>query len=155
MSKGNTVARRHAGVLSRRWMVHRFSDPWRDAGDDESAPRVSLIEQARWAVRGGLANDEALAAITIEPARILGIDHRVGSVEVGKDADLVLYDEDPFSYRTQVVAVLVDSLATKMLVNFFVRVNKPPTPSRLFTDDAKAIEWLKDFSKERTDNNYE
>jgi len=78
------------------------------SGDDESAPRVSLIEQARRAVRGGLSVDEALAAITIEPARILGIDHQVGSVEVGKDADLVVYDGDPFSYATRVVAVLVD-----------------------------------------------
>jgi imidazolonepropionase-like amidohydrolase len=49
-----------------------------------------------------------LAAITTEPARILGIDDKVGSVEVGKDADLVLYDGDPFSYATRVVAVLVD-----------------------------------------------
>jgi imidazolonepropionase-like amidohydrolase len=78
------------------------------SGDDESAPRVSLLEQARWAVRGGLEADDALAAITTEPARILGIDDRVGSVEVGKDADLVLYDGDPFSYATRVVAVLVD-----------------------------------------------
>jgi imidazolonepropionase-like amidohydrolase len=78
------------------------------SGDDESAPRVSLIDQARWAVRGGLTGDEALAAVTLSPARILGIDHKVGSVEIGKDADLVLYDGDPFSYATQVVAVLVD-----------------------------------------------
>jgi imidazolonepropionase-like amidohydrolase len=78
------------------------------SGDDESAPRVSLLEQARWAVRAGLSADEALAAITLSPAHILGIDNKVGSVDVGKDADLVLYDGDPFSYATQVVAVLVD-----------------------------------------------
>jgi imidazolonepropionase-like amidohydrolase len=80
------------------------------SGDDESAPRVSLLEQARWAVRGGLEADDALAAITAEPARILGIDDRVGSVEVGKDADIVLYDGDPFSYATRIVAVLVDGV---------------------------------------------
>jgi imidazolonepropionase-like amidohydrolase len=78
------------------------------SGDDEAAPHVSLIEQARWAVRGGLAVDDALAAVTLSPARILGVEDRLGSVEVGKDADLVLYDGDPFSYTTQVVAVLVD-----------------------------------------------
>jgi imidazolonepropionase-like amidohydrolase len=44
---------------------------------------------------GGMTDDEALAMITINPATQLGISHRVGSLEVGKDADLVVYDRHP------------------------------------------------------------
>jgi imidazolonepropionase-like amidohydrolase len=66
------------------------------SGDDETAARVSLIERARWAVRGVLSADDALSAVTLLPARILGIDDEVGSVETGKDADLVLYDGTGF-----------------------------------------------------------
>ena len=78
------------------------------SGDDEIAPRVSLLERAQFAIRGGLDQEQALKAITIDAARLLGIDDRVGSVEIGKDADLVLYDGGPFSSATKVVAVLVD-----------------------------------------------
>jgi imidazolonepropionase-like amidohydrolase len=78
------------------------------SGDDERAPRLSLIERAQSAICGGLDQEQALKAITIHPARVLGIDDRVGSVETGKDADLVLYDGLPFSSTTKVVAVLID-----------------------------------------------
>ena len=49
------------------------------------------------AVGAGLDYEEALKTITIYPARIVGIDDRVGSIKVGKDADFVLYDGDPLS----------------------------------------------------------
>lgn len=49
------------------------------------------------AVREGMDYEEALRAITINPAKICGLDHRLGSLEVGKDADLVLFDQDPLT----------------------------------------------------------
>jgi len=52
------------------------------------------------AVRHGLPEEEAWRALTINPARILRIADRVGSIEAGKDADLVLWDGDPFDTRT-------------------------------------------------------
>ena len=52
------------------------------------------------AVRYGLPEEEAWRALTINPARILRIADRVGSIEAGKDADLVLWDGDPFDTRT-------------------------------------------------------
>lgn len=69
--------------------------------------RVVLFEAALAAARG-LSFDEALATITIDAARLLGVDQRVGSIEPGKDADLALFDGDPFEYTTHVVGVLID-----------------------------------------------
>jgi len=64
--------------------------------------------EAAYAVRGGLPADAAVAAITIEPARMLGVDDRIGSIEVGKDADLILCDGDLLHYETLVQLALVD-----------------------------------------------
>jgi imidazolonepropionase-like amidohydrolase len=69
--------------------------------------RVLLFEAALAAARG-LGFERALAASTIGPARLLGIADRVGSLEVGKDADLALYDGDPFEYTSHCVAVVID-----------------------------------------------
>lgn len=69
--------------------------------------RVILFEAAI-AAANGLSKREALAAITIDAARIIGVDDQVGSLEPGKDADLVLFDGDPFEYTTHVCKVIVD-----------------------------------------------
>ncbi len=68
--------------------------------------RVVLFEAAI-AAANGLSFEDALAAITIEAARILGIDQRVGSLAVGKDGDLALYDGDPFEYTTHCTGIVV------------------------------------------------
>jgi imidazolonepropionase-like amidohydrolase len=49
-----------------------------------------------------------LKAITIHPAQIIGVSDRVGSLEAGKDADVVVFDGHPLDYRTVVDLVLVD-----------------------------------------------
>ncbi len=59
------------------------------------------------AVTNGLPMNEALKAITINPARIYGVQDRFGSLEVGKDGDLVVWDGDPFEPMTQPVAVVI------------------------------------------------
>ena len=69
--------------------------------------RVLLFEAGLAASRG-LTFDEALAAVTIDAARLLGVDRRVGSIEAGKDADLALFDGDPFEYTTHVIGVFID-----------------------------------------------
>jgi imidazolonepropionase-like amidohydrolase len=55
----------------------------------------------------GLGFDRALKAITLDAARLLGIDDRFGSLEVGKAADLVLYDSDPFENATHVTRTII------------------------------------------------
>ena len=70
-----------------------------------------LAMQAGYAMRGGLEFEDALAAVTITPARMVGVDDRVGSLEVGKDADLVLWSgATPFEPTSRIIGVLVDGV---------------------------------------------
>lgn len=69
---------------------------------------MALPIEAGFAVRGGLSEEAALASITIVPARILGIAHRVGTLEVGKDCDLIVTDGDVLHYQTFVQYAVVD-----------------------------------------------
>jgi imidazolonepropionase-like amidohydrolase len=69
---------------------------------------MHLTIEAGFAVRGGLSDQAALESITIVPARILGVDHRVGSIEVGKDCDLILTDGDLLHYQTFVQYAVVE-----------------------------------------------
>lgn len=68
---------------------------------------TSLMLEAAFAVRGGCSDDTALAAITLHPARMLGLDKRIGTIEVGKDADLVILTGPPLDYRSLVDKALV------------------------------------------------
>lgn len=63
---------------------------------------------AGFAVKAGMEPFQALQAITINPARHIGVADRVGSLEVGKDADVVITDGCPFELQTRVKAVLID-----------------------------------------------
>ncbi|MBA2503084.1 MAG: amidohydrolase family protein, partial [Pyrinomonadaceae bacterium] len=69
--------------------------------------RVVLFEAAA-AAANGLSFNEALASITVDAARILGIADRTGSIAPGKDADLALFDGDPFEYTSHVTAVIIN-----------------------------------------------
>src|SRR5262249_23420990 len=69
--------------------------------------RVLRYEMAMAAVNG-LGRDRALRAVTLDAAKLLEIDAKVGSIEVGKLADLVLYDGDPLEHATHVTHTLVE-----------------------------------------------
>lgn len=69
--------------------------------------RVVLFEAAA-AAANGLTREEALAAITIDAARIIGQGGRIGSLEAGKDGDLALFDGDPFEYTSHVCATVIE-----------------------------------------------
>ena len=71
--------------------------------------RVVLFE-AGVAVGRGLPPQRALQALTLDAARLLRIDDRTGSLAVGKDADLALYDGDPFEYTTHCVGTVIDGV---------------------------------------------
>lgn len=69
--------------------------------------RVILFEAAI-AAANRLSFEDALATITINPARILNIDDHVGSLAIGKDADIAVYDGDPFEYTSHCCAVIIN-----------------------------------------------
>jgi len=79
------------------------------SGHEGYVPKVRVVLlEAAMAVTYGLPFDDALAAITLDAARVLGIEDRVGSLEVGKDADLALFDGDPFEFTQHVCTVIID-----------------------------------------------
>lgn len=67
-----------------------------------------LLETAAFAVKYGMPEEEALKAVTITAAQIAGVDDRVGSIEAGKDADILILRGHPFNVRSIPEAVLVD-----------------------------------------------
>lgn len=79
-----------------------------DLGGIAGRDIIHLPIEAAFAVRGGLPEAAAIAAITVVPARILGVDHRVGTLEVGKDCDLLVMDGDLLHYQTLVQYAVVD-----------------------------------------------
>lgn len=69
--------------------------------------RVVLFEAAV-AAANGLGMEGALRAVTLDAARAIGMERRVGSLEPGKDGDLALFDGDPFEYTTRVCGVVIE-----------------------------------------------
>jgi len=76
--------------------------------DHPVVPINFLAHQAALSVKHGLDRDTALRALTINPARIIGIEDRLGSIEAGKDADLVIWSGDPLDVLSRVTRALVD-----------------------------------------------
>jgi len=76
--------------------------------DHSVTPTQHLPLYAALAIKGGMDKNIALKAITINPAKIMGIDNRVGSIEKGKDADLVIFDGNPLKIMTEVEQVFIN-----------------------------------------------
>jgi imidazolonepropionase-like amidohydrolase len=76
--------------------------------DDAQEARQLNIEAAKAMKYGGMNANDALKLITLNPAIQLGIDNRVGSIDVGKDADLVIYNHDPLSVYAVAQKTLID-----------------------------------------------
>lgn len=90
--------------------LHRAGIPFAlQSGYEGYVPKTRVVLwEAAIAAANGLGFDAALASISLDAARILGIDNRVGSLEAGKDADLVLFDGDPFEYTSRVTTVVIN-----------------------------------------------
>jgi imidazolonepropionase-like amidohydrolase len=80
-----------------------------NSDDDERARRL-YWEAAKTVRYGGVSETEALKMVTLNPARQLGVDTRVGSIETGKDADLAIFSAHPFDPATRVDMTLVDGI---------------------------------------------
>lgn len=79
------------------------------SGVEAYMPKTRLVLfEAAIAMVNGLGFERALRSITIDAARLLNIDKIVGSLDIGKDADLVLFDGNPFEYTSHIQAVILN-----------------------------------------------
>ena len=76
--------------------------------DDYITDSRLFLRMAALGIRAGISRKTALNALTLEPARMLDLDDRVGSLERGKDADFVILSGDPFSVYTRVLETWVE-----------------------------------------------
>jgi imidazolonepropionase-like amidohydrolase len=92
----------NAAIMTRRGVIVSINS-------DDSEEATHLNQEAAKTIKyGGLSRDEALKLVTLNPAIQLGIDKRVGSIDAGKDADLVIYNHDPLSAYAVVQKTLID-----------------------------------------------
>lgn len=87
-------------------LLHAAGVPVAITTDHPEIPVKYLRLAAAVAVQNGMDEGEALRAVTINPAKILGLDGRIGSIAPGKDADLVLWSGHPLDFRSHVRAVV-------------------------------------------------
>lgn len=98
-------------------------------------------EAAKTQRYGGLSDEEALKLITINPAKQLGIENRVGSLEVGKDGDIAIFNEHPLSVYTIPQMTIVDGV-----VRF--DINKDPDDMRMAVDPEEELPAFFDYQNE-------
>lgn len=83
------------------------------SGYESYVPKTRVVLwEAGIALQNGLTFEQALAAITLDAARLLGVDGRVGSLAVGKDGDVAMFDGDPFEYTTHCTGVVIEGRQT-------------------------------------------
>jgi imidazolonepropionase-like amidohydrolase len=92
----------NAAIMTRKGVVVSVNS------DSDELQRHLNLEAAKTMRYGGMSPAEALAMVTINPAKQLGIDDKVGSIEVGKSADLALFDQDPLSNYSKCLKVWID-----------------------------------------------
>src|SRR5690348_6583690 len=92
----------NAALMTRRGVIVSINS-------DSAEEATHLNQEAAKSMKyGGLSHDEALKMVTLNPAIQLGIDKRVGTIDVGKDADLAIYNHDPLSAYAVVQKTLID-----------------------------------------------
>ncbi len=117
----------NAGALAKAGVRVAFTD-----GANASNAR-NLPDQAAAAAAFGFPREKAVEAMTLEPARILGVSDRIGSLEPGKDATLIVTDGDILDPRTRVLAAYLDGRAldlTDKQKRLYERYRNRPKPSR-------------------------
>src|SRR5437879_314385 len=92
----------NAALMTKRGVVVSINS-------DDAEEATHLNQEAAKSMKfGGLSHDEALKMVTLNPAMQLGIDKRVGTIDVGKDADLAIYNHDPLSAYAVVQKTIID-----------------------------------------------
>ncbi len=92
----------NAAIMTRRGVLVSINS------DSQEEARHLNQEAGKTMKWGGLSEDEALALVTLNPAIQLGVGDKVGSIEVGKDADLVIWENNPLSVYAKTLTTIVD-----------------------------------------------
>ncbi|HZD04427.1 MAG TPA: amidohydrolase family protein, partial [Longimicrobiales bacterium] len=111
-----------------------------DSGEEMRHLNQEAAKTMRW---GGMDEHQALAMVTLNPARQLGIDDRVGSLEVGKDADLVIYNGHPLSVFSSVDKTMIDGKI------YFDREGDRERQARLEAEKQTLLEKLRGARRSR------
>jgi len=117
----------NAAILTRNGVTTSINS------DDGELMRHLYHEAAKTQKYGGLTDEEALALITINPAKQLGIENQVGSIEAGKDADIVIFSAHPLSIYGVPMVTIVDGVVR------FDR-EKDPDDMRIYVDPKEEID---------------
>ncbi|HIA13187.1 MAG TPA: amidohydrolase [Flavobacteriales bacterium] len=94
----------NAAILLEQGVITAYN-----SDDSEMARRLNQ-EAAKAVKYGGVSEEEALKVVTLNPAKLLHLDNRLGSIKVGKDADVVLWTDNPLSVYAKVVKTFVDGI---------------------------------------------
>lgn len=79
------------------------------SGYEGYVPKTRLVHyEAAIAVRNGFPREAAIESLTLGAAQLLGVDHRIGTLEAGKDADIALFEDDPFEYTSRTCKVFIN-----------------------------------------------
>jgi imidazolonepropionase-like amidohydrolase len=111
-----------------------------DSAEEARHLNQEAAKTLKW---GGLSEEQALALITINPAKQLRIDDRVGSIEVGKDADFAIFDTYPLSVYAVVQKTIVDGKV------YFDREEDAKRQKALAEERAELLEKLKPATEEK------
>ena len=95
----------NAAIMTRKGVTVSINS---DSAEHARRLNTEAAKTMKW---GGLSEDEALALVTINPAKLLRIDGRVGSLEAGKDADVVIWNHHPLSSYAIVERTYIDGIA--------------------------------------------
>lgn len=128
----------NAAILARNGVVTSINS------DDAGLIRHLYHEAAKTQRYGDLSDDEALALITINPAKQLGIEDRVGSIEVGKDGDIAIFNTHPLSVYAIPQMTIIDGTV-------YFDINKDPDDMRLDVDPER-VETSIIINREAEDN---
>jgi imidazolonepropionase-like amidohydrolase len=132
----------NAAILTRNGVVTSINS------DDAELTRHLYHEAAKTQKYGGLTDEEALSLITINPAKQLGIENRVGSLEVGKDADIVVFKGHPLSVYAIPMITVIDGVVK------FDR-EKDPDDMRLYVDPKQTIDVTDAVFEETAEHNHD
>ncbi len=127
----------NAAILTRNGVTTSINS------DDAELMRHLYHEAAKTQKYGALTDDEALALITINPAKQLGVENRIGSLETGKDADIAIFKGHPLSSYAVPVYSVVDGLVR------FDR-EKDPDDMRIYVDPKQPIETTTIYDNDHT-----